>query len=74
MEAADERGGSKRTFWYPTADQRISAAQTLARKILPDMKATELSGPEGSPLISKIERLIIESPKRGAEARIDGEG
>ena len=60
MEAADGPGAKKRTFWYPTGEQRISAAQTLARKVLPDMKAVELAGPNGEPMISHIERVIVD--------------
>ncbi len=44
MEAAPEPGAQKRTHWFPTADQRITAAQTLARKVLPDLKAIEGTG------------------------------
>ena len=54
MAAALEPGAKKRVFWYPTGDQRISAAQTLARKVLPDMKAIEHAGPLGEPLSVRI--------------------
>ena len=54
MEAAPEPGSKKRGWWYPTGDQRISAAQTLSRKVLPDMKAVELGGPLGEPLSVRI--------------------
>ncbi len=47
MEAAAEDGAKKRTWWYPTADQRIGAAVTLSRKVLPDLRATELTGKDG---------------------------
>ena len=50
MEAAPEAGAKKRTWWYPTGDQRLTAAQTLARKVMPDMKAIEHAGPLGEPL------------------------
>ena len=54
MEAAPEPGAKKRTHWFPTADQRITAAQTLARKVLPDLKAIEHAGPLGEPLSVRI--------------------
>ena len=50
MEAAAAPGAKKRTHWFPTADQRITAAQTLARKIMPDQKAVENTGKDGGPL------------------------
>ena len=54
MEAAPESGAKKKGWWFPTGDQRISAAQTLARKVMPDMKAVEHSGPLGEPLSVRI--------------------
>ena len=50
MEAAAKPGDKKKTWWHPTGDQRINAAQTLARKVMPDQKAVEVSGPLGEPL------------------------
>ena len=60
LEAAPEPGAKKRSFWYPTGDQRLTKAQTLARKVLPDMKAVELAGPAGEPMIARIERVIVD--------------
>ena len=57
MEAAPEPGAKKRTHWFPTADQRIVAAQTLARKIMPDIKSVEHAGVEGGDLIIRIVRF-----------------
>ena len=54
MEAAPEPGAKKRSWWYPTGDQRISAAQTLAKKVLPDLKAIEHAGPLGEPMVVRI--------------------
>ncbi len=54
MEAALEPGAKKKTWWFPTGDQRIVAAQTLARKVMPDMKAIEHAGPLGEPLSVRI--------------------
>ena len=54
MAGAAEPGAKTKTWWWPSGDQRISAAQTLARKCLPDMKAVEVSGPIGEPLVVRI--------------------
>ena len=54
LTAAPEPGATSKTWWYPTGDQRITAAQTLARKVLPDMKAVEVAGPLGEPLSVRI--------------------
>ncbi len=54
MSAALAPGDAKKTWWVPTGDQRISAAQTLARKVLPDMRAVEVSGPVGEPMVVRI--------------------
>ncbi len=54
MEAALEPGAKKKTWWFPTGDQRISAATTLARKVMPDIKSVEHSGPLGEPLSVRI--------------------
>ncbi len=73
MSAASESGSSKKGWWVPTGDQRISAAQTLARKVLPDMKAVEFSG--DPPVISQIIRQIIDpKPAAPAEAPATGNG
>ncbi len=66
MEAASEPGAKKRTHWFPTGDQRITAAQTLARKVLPDMKATELTG-DLQPTFTRIECVIVD-PVKATEA------
>jgi hypothetical protein len=36
---------------------------------MPDMKSTELSGPEGEPLPYRIERIIVEPPGRDADGK-----
>jgi hypothetical protein len=51
MVCAGEPGDQARTWAYPTIEQRIKAGETLLRKLLPDLKATELTGAEGAPLI-----------------------
>ena len=54
IPAAAAVGDKKRRWIFPTIDQRITAAQTLARKIMPDMKAIEHAGPLGEPLSVRI--------------------
>ena len=71
MEAAAEPGATKRVWWFPTADQRITAAQTLARKVMPDQKAVEHVG-ELAPALTQIRRVIVEPGSVSAEvARAD---
>ncbi len=72
MSAAAKPGASKKSWWVPTGDQRISAAQTLARKVLPDLKATELTGDLG-PVITGITHTIID-PKKPPEAQANSLG
>ncbi len=62
MEAAPEPGAKKRTHWFPTADQRIVAAQTLARKIMPDIKAVEHAGRDGGPVTVTLLDFLKELP------------
>ncbi len=57
IKAAGEPGALKRVGVYPTLIERLRAAETLARKIVPDMKAVEYSGAEGGNLIIKIVRF-----------------
>lgn len=54
MAAAAEPGAKKKTWWVPTGDQRITAAQVLARKVMPDVKAIEHSGPVGESISVRI--------------------
>ena len=72
MEAGSEPGASKKSWWAPTGDQRISAAQTLARKVLPDMKAVELTGEP--PVITSIKRTIVDPVSKPAETPAAGNG
>ena len=45
--AAAEQSDRKRTHVFPTMDQRLRAAEILSRKVLPDLKSTELTGKDG---------------------------
>ena len=51
FEAATEAGASEKVKMYPTHDQRLDAAKVLARKVLPDTKAVEMTGEGGEPFI-----------------------
>ncbi len=51
FKRAGESGAKRRTGCYPTLTESISAAETLLRKISPDLKATELTGKDGAPLV-----------------------
>ena len=64
MSAAAEPGAKKKTWWVPTGDQRLSAAQTLARKIMPDMKAVEHTGEQL--VFAKIVRQIVDPGNEAA--------
>ena len=47
IEAAVEKDSTSVMKVRPTMEQRLSAAQALAKKVAPDMKAVEMSGEIG---------------------------
>ena len=49
----DPTDSSKRIWSFPSGDQRIHAVTTLAKKVSPDLRSQELSGPEGGPIETK---------------------
>lgn len=51
IRVGPQAGPGTPEFVYPTLQDRIHAAETLLRKIAPDLKATEISGPEGQPVL-----------------------
>jgi hypothetical protein len=55
---------------YPTVAQRMTAATVLLGKLLPDVKATELSGPDGEPLevapLAPVDLAPIDLARRAA--------
>jgi hypothetical protein len=57
LEAGDGPDAKKKTWWFPTGDQRITAMLALARKVLPDVKAVEYGGVDGGDLIIRIVRF-----------------
>src|SRR6476646_9957599 len=47
--------------WVPlTTDQQITLAQGLGRKVLPDLKATEVTGADGGP-VRVVDLLPLET-------------
>ena len=54
MRAAEE-GSKRRTECYPTLSESTAAAETLLRKIAPDMRSQEISGPDGGPIETRRE-------------------
>ena len=44
FSAAPEEGSRKKSWAFPTLDQRLAAAQTLAKKVAADMKSVETTG------------------------------
>ncbi len=57
MKAAAESGSPKQAKIFPTLAERLRAAETLARKIVPDVKAVEVTGAAGGDLVIKIVRF-----------------
>jgi hypothetical protein len=39
---------------------QVQAALGLLKKVVPDQQATEISGPDGGPVVARIERVIVE--------------
>ncbi len=64
FEAAADVGDTKKVKMYPTLDQQKDAVKILAAKVMPDLKATHLTGDLDQP-ITRIERVIIDP---GADA------
>ena len=48
VRVGPQAGPGEPEYVYPSLQDRLSAARVLIGKIAPDMKATELSGPDGS--------------------------
>ena len=67
MVAAGEPGDATKTWVFPTLTQRITASETLLRKLLPDLRATELTG-DLQPAFTAIEHRIIAPRGVAAEA------
>jgi hypothetical protein len=64
--AAVEPGSRIKVKLIPTLEQRLKAAELLLRKLLPDLKATEVSGPDGAPIAVAVEYSDQELARRVA--------
>ena len=66
IKVGDADGNAKRV--YPSLADRASAAKVLLSKVLPDIKATEISGPDGGPIEARVGSLdpIAETARRFA--------
>jgi hypothetical protein len=68
FKRADEEGARRAVGVRPTLTQSIAAAEALLRKVCPDMKATELSGPGGGPIASETRVEHRETLQEAARA------
>lgn len=41
---------------------QIKAAEILLKKVLPDLRQTEVTGPEGGPVLSNINLRFVDAP------------
>ncbi len=61
---AGQSGSVGKAGWrYPTLQQRLQALQILLAKVVPDLRAEELTGAEGEPLIPDPEPNIRQLAK-----------
>lgn len=67
LSAADPADPTKKTKVYPTLGERTLAAKTLLDRLLPVLKAQELSGPNGGP----VQTADVTDPKSAAERLAD---
>ena len=71
MVAAGEPGDATKTWVFPTLTQRITASETLLRKLLPDLRSVENTG-NLQPAFTAIEYRIVD-PRGEAAAAIRAE-
>jgi hypothetical protein len=55
IRVGPQAGPGEPKYVYPTLQDRVSAARVLIGKVAPDMKATELSGPDGAAVAIKTD-------------------
>ena len=84
MRAAED-GAKRKVACYPTLQESTAAARTLLAKTCPDMKAVELAGKDGEPLVPnlamtdkelarRVALILDQADKAAAEAAEDGSG
>jgi hypothetical protein len=61
IKVGDAEGNAAKI--YPSLTDRASAARALLAKCLPDMKATEVSSPDGGPLTNNTQVNVNATPK-----------
>ncbi len=68
VRVGPQAGPGEPEYVYPTLQDRISAARVLISKVAPDIKATEISGPDGGPIETRVGSLdpIAETARRFA--------
>ena len=70
--AAPEEGSRKKSWAYPTMEQRLHAASILSKKIMADMKSVDLSADGGSPFVFQWLRCATPSAENPPETGRDG--
>ena len=76
FKRAGTEAGRKTVACYPTLSQSVTAAETLLRKISPDIRATELSGPDGQAIETRDigDHHAVFQPAHGSAPDIAGRG
>ena len=64
IRVGPQAGPGNPTYEYPDLLTRLAAAKTLLAKVLPDMKAQEISGPDGEPVSVTAEPLDMRETAR----------
>lgn len=73
VSAADPANPGAKIRVYPSLNERVFAARTLLNKLLPDLKSTELSGPDGGPISVAPESVSdVDLARRIAFALVQG--
>ena len=62
VRVGPQAGPGDPEFQYPSLGERLTAARTLLGKIIPDLKAQELSGPDGAPLKLSLVEFLASLP------------
>ena len=60
-------GPGEAAYAYPSLEQRLRAAELLMKKILPDLTAAEVTGPDGGPIKTEPREQFPELKKLSDE-------